>query len=658
MVSRGTPVSTRGKQPIGDGRRLRLDARRRRVRPGLVERLLQLRLEVVERVLGFLDADVAPLHQRLGVELAHRSLRLDALVHDRLRVARVVALVVTETAVADHVDHDVFAEALAVLERQPGDADARLGIVAVHVQDRRLHHLGNVGRVLRGTGRLGRRGETQLVVDDEMDRAADAVALDHPELQCLGDDALPGEGGVAVHEQRQDRERSRIVDQILLGPRHAHHNRVDGLEMTRVGRELDLDLLPGAGHELAGLTEVVLHIARALGRLGVDRALELLEDLVVALADDVGEHIEPTAVRHAHDHTVEVRVRGLLDDGVECGDGGFGTLHAETLLTDVLRREKSLECLCCVEPVEDVPLIFRRQLVVHPFDLLLDPVLLVELLDVHVLDTDRAAIRITQQAQDVAELHPLGSGQAVRQELALEVPDREPVRCRVELVEHVRLFGRQWVEIGDQVPAHAVHADERVDRHLLLEHGLVAVDRVDVAAPLHGFVRHAQRAEHVVVEPVGAEEQLVHPLQEQPRLGALDDAVVVRRREHEHLRHAELGERRGIGPLIRRRIVEGADADDRALARHQARHRLNGADRAGVGEADGGAGEVVGRDLVRAHLADELFVRAPERTEVERVRISDHRDEQRARAVALLEVDGDAEPDVLVAHDAGRRRRP
>ena len=59
------------------------------------------------------------------------------------------------------------------------------------------------------------------------------------------------------------------------------------------------------------------------------------------------------------------------------------------------------------------------------------------------------------------------------------------------------------------------------------EHRLLAVDRVDVAAPLHRLVRHAERAEDVVVEAVLAEQQLVHPLQEQARLGALDDAVVV-----------------------------------------------------------------------------------------------------------------------------------
>ena len=63
--------------------------------------------------------------------------------------------------------------------------------------------------------------------------------------------------------------------------------------------------------------------------------------------------------------------------------------------------------------------------------------------------------------------------------------------------------------------------------------------------------------------------------------------------------------------------------------------------------------EVVGGELVGADLADEVLVGAPEGPEVERVGVADDRDQERAAAVALLDVDGDAQPDVLVAHDAG-----
>ena len=248
----------------------------------------------------------------------------------------------------------------------------------------------------------------------------------------------------------------------------------------------------------------------------------------------------------------------------------------------------------------------------HALDLLLDPALLLLVLDVHVLDADRAAVRVAQHVEDVAERHALAPAEAAGEELAVEVPDGEPVGGRVELDRHLGLLPPERVEVGDEVAAHAVDADEVGHRHLLLEHRLLAVDGVDVAPPLHGLVGHAEGAEHLVVEAVGAEQQLLDALEEQPRLRALDDAVVVGGADRDDLRHAEVGERDRVGRLPLRGVVEAADADDHALARHEPRHRLLRADRAGVGEGDGGAGEVVRAELVGADLADELLVGAPE----------------------------------------------
>ena len=128
---------------------------------------------------------------------------------------------------------------------------------------------------------------------------------------------------------------------------------------------------------------------------------------------------------------------------------------------------------------------------------------------------------------------------AVGEELAIEIPDREAIGGRVELDRGVGLLPVQRVEVGDQVPAHTVHADQLGDRHLLGEHRLFVVDRVDIGPPLDGLVRHVEIVEDVLVEPVLAEQQLVHPLEEQPRLGTLDDAMVVGARDRDDLGDAE-----------------------------------------------------------------------------------------------------------------------
>ncbi|MCF2434132.1 hypothetical protein LV779_00545 [Streptomyces thinghirensis] len=58
----------------------------------LGEDLLQLALVVLERLLGLFQGDVAATDEGLGVQLAHRALLVDQVVHQRLGEGRVVGL--------------------------------------------------------------------------------------------------------------------------------------------------------------------------------------------------------------------------------------------------------------------------------------------------------------------------------------------------------------------------------------------------------------------------------------------------------------------------------------------------------------------------------------------------------------------------------------
>ena len=394
----------------------------RRRRAGLVERLLEAVLEVVEGRFGLVEGDVAPLHQRLGEQLADAAMALDGLVHERLGVARVVALVVAVAPVADEVDHDVLVEPLAVVVGQPRDAHAGLRVVAVHVQDRRLDHLGHVGGVLRRAGVLGRGGEPELVVDHDVDGAAHPVAGDVAHVQALGHHALAGEGGVAVEQDRQHREAVGPVDLVLACPDHAEHHRIDGLEVRGVGGQLHLDVGARPADVLPDRAEVVLHVARALHRRRIDVALELPEDLVVALADDVGQHVQPTAVRHAEHRAVEPVLGCGTEHGVEDGDRALGALEAEALRAHVLGGEELLEGFGGVETAEQEADVVVRELDLDALDVLLDPALLLGVLDVHVLDADRAAVGIPQHVEQVAQLH----GLPARPRLRSRTPGRGP----------------------------------------------------------------------------------------------------------------------------------------------------------------------------------------------------------------------------------------
>ena len=634
----------------------------RRALAGLLQRLLELVAEVVERLLGVLDGQVRAVDELLHVALADAAPLLDRLVHERLGVGGVVALVVPPAPVADQVDHHVAAEGLAEREGEPDRPYARLGVVAVAVEDRCLHRLGDVGGVRGAAPRVRRGGETHLVVDDQVHGPTGAVAAELGERERLGDDALAGEGRVTVDKHGQDRERALallvarlVAEPVEHRPRHALDHPVHRLQVGGVAREQDLDLVALAAGVATPLAEVVLHVARSLHGVGVEVAVELAEDLVVALAEDVRQHVEAPAVGHAEHGLAHAGVGGLRQQRVEHGDGRLRALEREALLSQVLGVQEALERLGGVQLVEDVALLVLGRLGRRALDLRLDPGLADRVGDVHVLDAERAAVRVAQHPEDVAEWPALGVGVAghgeltepAGLELAVEVPDRQAVGGGVELGVYLDVGGGERVQVGDQVAAHAVGVDELADRDLLV--------RVDVGAPglaalvrqpADGGVGDLQRREDVVVEVVLSEQQPLDRLQEQPALRALDDAVVVGGGDGDDLAHAELGERAGVRAGVGDGVVDGAGADDHRLAGHQPRHAADRADRAGVRERRRRVLEQRHLHLAGLHRPDRLFVLLPEAREVERVRRLDVRHEQGALTLAL-DVDGEAEVHVL-----------
>jgi hypothetical protein len=151
------------------------------------------------------------------------------------------------------------------------------------------------------------------------------------------------------------------------------------------------------------------------------------------------------------------------------------------------------------------------------------------------------------------------AGEPAGQELAVEVPQGEAVGGGVEVA--VRRPGAvERVEVGHQVAAHPVVVDELQDLRLLLDllarPGRAEQGGVRVHLPLHRPVREAEVGEDAVVEAVLALEQVLHAGEEEARLRALDDAVVVGRRHRHHLADAEEAQGARGHRLVLGRVVE------------------------------------------------------------------------------------------------------
>ena len=187
------------------------------------------------------------LDQRPREQLAHRRMLLDHLVHLGLGVGGLVGLVVAEAAVADQVDQHVVPELLAERERQPDGADAGGDVVGVDVDDRDVVALGQIGRPVCRAGIVRVGGEPDLVVLDDVDRAADRVAVDRLQVERLGDHALPRERGVAVDDHRHRRVGLAVGVRTLAGrlggARGARRDRRHELQVRGVRLQADDDRL-------------------------------------------------------------------------------------------------------------------------------------------------------------------------------------------------------------------------------------------------------------------------------------------------------------------------------------------------------------------------------------------------------------------------------
>ena len=607
---------------------------------GLGEDPLQLVLVALGDLLGLLRGDVAASHEGGGVDAAGGVQRVDEPVHERLGHRGVVALVVAAPPVADEVDDDVLVEGASVLVGVAGGAGHRLGVVGVDVEDRHLQALGQVGGVDGGAGRGRAGGEADLVVDDDVDGAAGAVGGQLAHVEGLVDHALAGEGGVTVDEDRHDRVALLAqADAVLLGAHDALDDAVDRLQVGGVGGQGDAGgHAVGPGEDAHG-AQVVLDVPGA-GALDDAVALELVEDLAVGLAGDVGEHVEAAAVGHADDDLVEAVVGGGVEQAVQGHDEGLPALEAEALLAHVLGLQEGLEGLGLLQLGEDPTALLVGDVLPVALEALLPPGALGRVLDVHVLHAHGAAVGVAQHPEDLAQGCPVAPAQAPGGEGAVQVPQAQPVGGDVQVGVAAQAVGERVV-VGRQVAALAVGVDELGHARRLagLQLGVVG----GVAHPLDRLEGDAQGLEGPVPEAVQSQELALHQAQELAGGGALDDAVVVGGGQGDDLADGLAGQGVGAGAGEGGRVVHGADPDDEPLTGHEARHRVQGADHAGVGQGHGGTPEVVKVQLVLAGLGHEGLVGLHELGQVHEVGLLDGGHQQAALPVGAGHVDGQAE---------------
>src|SRR5207248_7739023 len=124
----------------------------------------------------------------------------DAAVQQGLSNRRVINFAMPMAAKADEINHNISFERIAIFSRQSRYAHHRIRIFSIHVKDGNVQSLGGIAGEARGVQFLRLGSESDEVVGDDMDGAADVIPFHPSEVEGLGDDTLTRKGRVAMHE--------------------------------------------------------------------------------------------------------------------------------------------------------------------------------------------------------------------------------------------------------------------------------------------------------------------------------------------------------------------------------------------------------------------------------------------------------------------------
>ena len=170
---------------------------------------------------------------------------IDFGVEGGLRETGFVPFVVAVAAVAYEVENDIFVKALAEFEGQLDDGSSSQRIIPIDMEDGETQRFSWGGAVASGAGVFGEGGEGDLVVDDNVDGAARAVAFETREVEGFSDDALADESAIAVNEDGDYFFAfDGILTKALAGAGLALDDWVDGLQVAGVGGQRETQFFP------------------------------------------------------------------------------------------------------------------------------------------------------------------------------------------------------------------------------------------------------------------------------------------------------------------------------------------------------------------------------------------------------------------------------
>ena len=361
--------------------------------------------------LDILSGQDTLFHEQVSVHRPDGRVFFYGLGCQRLGVTRLVALVVAVPPVSDEIDDDVVVIFRSVRHGESHSRETRLRIVGVDVDDREAEPLGEVAGVPCRPPVDGQRREPNLIVEDDVDRAARRVPLQPAEIEGFRNHALSGKGRISVNENgnhhRRIPLRVLVVSGVLERPGHALHHRIHELEVAGIGGEGDVNRGPVRETLLALGALVVLDVSGSLDRegpFGLD-PFEFSGDLLVSEPHDVGQDVEAAAVGHPQHDPFGADLGRLVEREIQHGNHDVGPLDGEALLAEVCGVEKLLQALDLGKPLEKAHPVsgLERARMRAGFNLIPEPPDHAGVLEVFELVSDRPAVGLLESLEYVSQ---------------------------------------------------------------------------------------------------------------------------------------------------------------------------------------------------------------------------------------------------------------
>ena len=170
--------------------------------------------------------------QLVSIDFARRRVFFDFLVHQRLGCTWLIRFVVAVTAVAEEVNEHIAFEGVTEVQRQTGHESHGFRVIRVNVEDRRLHHLTDVGAVRgRTCVQRVRGGEAHLVVDHDANGTAHFVTTRFGHVQGFLHHALPCHRRITVDGDWQNFVAARLVQTIQTRAHGTDNHRADDFQV-------------------------------------------------------------------------------------------------------------------------------------------------------------------------------------------------------------------------------------------------------------------------------------------------------------------------------------------------------------------------------------------------------------------------------------------